>query len=94
MVSQLTRHFECISLYFIEVYMCYIPKFERKQCQCYVMYLIICLILQTINYIGNEKYVLVLVQCQDWIITNSINIFASYTRLRLVQDQTDLSRSS
>ena len=27
------------------------------------------------------------------MITNSINLFASYTRLRLVQDPTDLSRS-
>ena len=30
--------------------------------------------LQTLNYKGNEKYVLVLVQCHDAIITNSINL--------------------
>ena len=33
----------------------------------------ICLILQTINYRDNEKYVQVLVQCHDGIIMNSIN---------------------
>ena len=32
------------------------------------------------NYRGNEKYVLVLVQCHDGIITNSINLL----RLTLV----------
>ena len=51
----------------------------------------ICLILQTINYWGNKKDVLVLIQCHDGIITNSINLFAFYTRLLLMQDQTDLS---
>ena len=35
---------------------------------------IICLFLQTWNYRGNEKYVLVLVQCHDGMITNSINL--------------------
>ena len=44
----------------------------------------ICLIVQNIDYRGNEKYVLVLVQCHDGIITNSINHFlvlhSSWTR--------------
>ena len=35
---------------------------------------IICWFLQTLNYRGNEKYVLVLVQCHDGMITNSINL--------------------
>ena len=35
----------------------------------------ICLILQTINNRGNEKYILVLIQCHDEIITNSIVFF-------------------
>ena len=36
---------------------------------------IICWFLQTFNYRGNEKYVLVLVQCHDGIINNSINFW-------------------
>ena len=52
----------------------------------------ICLILQTINYKGNEKYVLVLVHHDDEIITDSITFF-SLTLIRHVQDQTDLSHS-
>ena len=36
---------------------------------------IICLFLQTLNYNGNEKYVLVLVQCHDGMIANEINLF-------------------
>ena len=47
---------------------------------------IICWFLQTLNYRGNEKYVLVLVQCHDGMITNSINLVcvlhASSTRAR------------
>ena len=33
------------------------------------------LIVLTINYRGNKKYVLALIQCHDGIITNSINLF-------------------
>ena len=44
---------------------------------------IICWFLQTFNYRGNEKHVLVLVQCHDGMITNSINLFL---RLTLVFD--------
>ena len=54
---------------------------------------IICWFLQTLNYRGNEKYVLVLVQCHDWMNTNSINLVCVLHCLRLVQDQTDLSCS-
>ena len=43
----------------------------------------ICLILQKKYYRVNEKYVLVLVQCHDGIITNSINLFL---RLTLIFD--------
>ena len=47
---------------------------------------IICWFLQTLNYRGNEKYVLVLVQCHDGMITNSINLVcvlhSSSTRAR------------
>ena len=47
---------------------------------------IICLFLQTLNFKGNEKYVLVLVQCHDGMITNSINLVcvlhSSLTRAR------------
>ena len=47
---------------------------------------IICWFLQTLNYGGNEKYVLVLVQCHDAMITNSINLVcvlhSSSTRAR------------
>ena len=47
---------------------------------------IICWFLQTLNYRGNEKYVLVLVQCHDGMITNSINFVcvlkSSSTRAR------------
>ena len=47
---------------------------------------IICWFLQTLNYGGNEKYVLVLVPCHDGMITNSINLFgvlhSSSTRAR------------
>ena len=46
----------------------------------------ICLILQTISYRGNEKYVLVLVQWHNGIITNSTNhvcvLHSSSTRAR------------
>ena len=45
---------------------------------------IICLFLQTLNFKGNEKYVLVFVQCHDGMITNSINLFASYTRRKQI----------
>ena len=38
------------------------------------LFRIICWFLQTFNYRGNEKYVLVLVQCHDGMITNSINL--------------------
>ena len=38
--------------------------------------------LQTLNYRGNEKYVLVLVQCHDGMITNSINLVCVLTRAR------------
>ena len=34
-----------------------------------------CLILQTVNCRGNEKYVLVLVQCHNRIITSLMNVF-------------------
>ena len=47
---------------------------------------IICWFLQTLNYRGSEKYVLVLVQCHDGMITNSINLVcvlhSSSTRAR------------
>ena len=47
---------------------------------------IICWFLQTLNYRGNEKCVLVLVQCHDGMITNSINLVcvlqSSSTRAR------------
>ena len=49
-------------------------------------FLIICWFLQTLNYRGNEKYVLVLVQCHDGMIMNSINLVcvlhSSSTRAR------------
>ena len=45
-----------------------------------------CWFLQTLNYRGNKKYVLVLYQCHDGMITNSINLFcvlhSSSTRAR------------
>ena len=47
---------------------------------------IICWFLQTLNYRGNEKNVLVLVQCHDGMIKNSINLVcalhSSLTRAR------------
>ena len=55
----------------------------RKQCKCHC-FRRICLILQTMNYWDNEKYVLVLVVCHDGIITNPINLFAFYTRFSTV----------
>ena len=42
-----------------------------------------CLFLQILNYRGNEKYVLVLVQVHDGMITSSVNLFL---RLTLVFD--------
>ena len=54
---------------------------------------IICWFLQTLNYRGNEKYVLVLVQCHDGMITNSINLVCVlHSFSTRDQDQTDLSR--
>ena len=38
----------------------------------------VCWFLQTLNYRGIEKYDLVLVQCHDGMITNSINIFCVF----------------
>ena len=43
------------------------------------VYLRMYLILQTINYRGNKKFVLVLVQCHDGIIMNSLNLFSHLT---------------
>ena len=50
--------------------------FECYQCWFHSMFSVslICLFLQTLNHKDNEKYVLVLVQCHDGIITNSINL--------------------
>ena len=46
-----------------------------------VCFIIICLILQIINYWGNVKFVLFVIECHDGIIMNLINLFASYTYL-------------
>ena len=54
---------------------------------------IICWFLQTLNCRGNEKYVLVLVQCHDGVITNSINLVCILHPSSTCEDQTDSSRS-
>ena len=51
--------------------------YERYyQCNFIACFQIICWFLQTLNNRGNEKYVLVLIQCHDGTITNPINLFS------------------
>ena len=63
--------------------------FASYQCQFHSMISdkFVCFYLQTWKYRGNEKYVLVLVQCHDGMITNSINLIcvlhSSWTSARL-----------
>ena len=58
------------------------PSFlKKKKC-----FRIICWFLQTLDYRGNEKYVLVLVQCHDRMITNLINLVCKTKQIYLVHD--------